>query len=378
MHLFDGHGALVKKVAGGQTTIYIGAHYEKNVTTGVATGYYYAGGRRVAMRQGGVVYYLLTDHLGSTALTVNSSGSKVAELRYKAWGETRYTWGTTPTTYRYTGQRQEEGLGLYQMGARWYDPALSRWLSADTLVPDSNQPQSFNRYSWVRNNPLKFVDPTGHKEDGECGLNDEDCERQPPTIEEFIIQTLQGMVDAINDPARTEPIVIPLEDGTYFVIMPVGADPLQERPEWFEPIAGFFAGAGVFMDFVEVMLAMPGAGAEPGLIDIGLAGATDLFSGDTWVAGKPHPDLPPMFLAGQDVLWTAGVDYVGPLAGGAVGLVVSGNPAGAAVGYNVTDFITSGLSVIYDWDRALGRRTSINAGMSMQGDYYILYYPSGE
>jgi len=68
LHLFGSHGARVKKVAGGVTTIYIGARYEKNVTTGVATGYYYAGGRRVALRQGGVVYYLLTDHLGSTAL----------------------------------------------------------------------------------------------------------------------------------------------------------------------------------------------------------------------------------------------------------------------------------------------------------------------
>jgi len=159
---YDGNGALVKKVVDGVTTIYVGNHYEKNIATGVATSYYYAGGTRVALRQGGVVYYLLTDHLGSTALTVNSSGSKVAELRYKAWGEARYTWGTTPTTYRYTGQRQEESLGLYQMGARWVDPALSRWLSADTLVPEPGEPQGLNRYSYVLGNPLRSVDPTGH------------------------------------------------------------------------------------------------------------------------------------------------------------------------------------------------------------------------
>jgi hypothetical protein len=73
-----------------------------------------------------VVYYLLGDHLGSTALTLNSGGSKVGELRYKAYGETRYTWGTTPTSLRYTGQRQEESLGLYHMGARFYDPYLNR------------------------------------------------------------------------------------------------------------------------------------------------------------------------------------------------------------------------------------------------------------
>ena len=57
-------------------------HYEKNVTTSQVTRYYYTGAHRIAMNQGGVVYRLLTNHLGSTALTFNSSGSKVGELRY--------------------------------------------------------------------------------------------------------------------------------------------------------------------------------------------------------------------------------------------------------------------------------------------------------
>ena len=48
------------------------------------------------------------------------------------------------------------------MGARWVDPALSRWLSADTRVPEAGKPQSLNRYSYVYNNPLKYTDPNGH------------------------------------------------------------------------------------------------------------------------------------------------------------------------------------------------------------------------
>jgi hypothetical protein len=51
--------------------------------------------------------YFLGDHLGSTSLTVNPDGSKIAEMRYTAWGETRYTSGVTPTDYQYTGQRSE-------------------------------------------------------------------------------------------------------------------------------------------------------------------------------------------------------------------------------------------------------------------------------
>jgi len=66
----------------------------------------------------------------------HTGGRGAAELRYKAWGETRYTNGTTPTTYRFTGQREEATIGLYFYNARWYDPALGRFAQPDTIVPD--------------------------------------------------------------------------------------------------------------------------------------------------------------------------------------------------------------------------------------------------
>ena len=70
------------------------------------------------------------------------------------------------TTKRFTGQYHEQALpggeGLAYYNARWYDPALGRFISADTLVPSPSNPQDFNRYSYVRNNPLRFTDPTGH------------------------------------------------------------------------------------------------------------------------------------------------------------------------------------------------------------------------
>jgi len=66
------------------------------------------------------------------------------------------------------------------MGARFYDSALGRWLSTDTIVPDPGSSQSYNRYAYVRNSPLNFVDPTGHMEDGECGPWNEYCEGPSP------------------------------------------------------------------------------------------------------------------------------------------------------------------------------------------------------
>ncbi len=75
--------------------------------------------------------------LGSTSITANNDGTRTGEIRYNPWGTERYTYGTTPTTYHFTGQRLESALGLYYYGARWYDPALGRFISADSIVPIS-------------------------------------------------------------------------------------------------------------------------------------------------------------------------------------------------------------------------------------------------
>ena len=73
----------------------MGNHYE--VSNGVITKYYYAGSQRIAMRENGTLSYLLSDHLGSTSLVTDSAGTLISETKYKAWGETRYSSGTSPT-----------------------------------------------------------------------------------------------------------------------------------------------------------------------------------------------------------------------------------------------------------------------------------------
>jgi RHS repeat-associated protein len=150
----------VKGTVAGVTTTYVGGHYEVQGST--TRKYYYLGAQRVAMLENSTVYYILGDHLGSTSLIVNSTAGLYGENRYKAFGETRYTSGTIPTTFGFTGQRQESGLGLYFYNARWYDPALGRFIQADTIVPSPADPQSWNRYSYALNNPLTYTDPSGH------------------------------------------------------------------------------------------------------------------------------------------------------------------------------------------------------------------------
>ena len=82
--------------------------------------------------------------------------------------------GVTVTDYRFTGQRADGYIKLIDMGARRYDPALGLFISADTIIPDPGNPLDLNRYSYVRFNPLKYVDPSGHDPefpmiDGLCG-----------------------------------------------------------------------------------------------------------------------------------------------------------------------------------------------------------------
>ena len=120
------------------------------------------GGSRVAMRQGDAVHYLHGDHLGSTSLTTDAVGAVVHEARYLPFGEPRWQSGQGVTDFGFTSQRNEAGFGLMDYNARMYSPRLGRFVSPDSIVPDFANPQSLNRLSYVRNNPIAFTDPSGH------------------------------------------------------------------------------------------------------------------------------------------------------------------------------------------------------------------------
>ena len=66
------------------------------------------------------------------------------------------------TDKKFTGQRLDS-TGLYYYGARYYDPAIGRFISADTVVQNPANPQTLNRYAYALNNPLKYIDPSGQE-----------------------------------------------------------------------------------------------------------------------------------------------------------------------------------------------------------------------
>ena len=104
----------------------------------------------------------LRDSPCSSLLVLDSAGNRVTELRYYPYGDTRYITSGQKTNYRFTGQRWDQGHGLYYYGARWYDPLIGRFMQADSIVPQPGNPQALNRYAYAANNPVRYRDPSGH------------------------------------------------------------------------------------------------------------------------------------------------------------------------------------------------------------------------
>jgi RHS repeat-associated protein len=82
----------------------------------------------------------------------------VSKVHYvKPFGGDRFPDEITETTMHYTGQHEEESLGIYFYNARWYDPILGRFLQADSIVPNPWNPASFDRYAYARNSPVRWT-----------------------------------------------------------------------------------------------------------------------------------------------------------------------------------------------------------------------------
>ncbi len=183
---YDADGNRVRVQHGsGAFTYHVGGLLEVDTSTSGGTvtqtrSIYPLGGGVTAIRTnnktGGVwdpdggdqIDYTFADHLGSVATiwTAGDPGTRYLQ-RYYPWGtpRTSYTAGL-PTNHTYTGQIADiEGgsaSGLMYYNARYYNPATGHFTQPDTLIPNPADPQAYNRYQYVRNNPTNNTDPTGH------------------------------------------------------------------------------------------------------------------------------------------------------------------------------------------------------------------------
>jgi RHS repeat-associated protein len=180
---YDADHNRIKQVNGTHTTYYLspridaGNHYEKEIDgAGIEHKHYiYAGARSIAIYtkksdNTGETRYLHADHLGSTDVITDESGAVVERMSFAAFGSRRHAdWDNTTsvlagieTHHGFTGHEHLDEVGIIHMNGRLYDPQLGRFLSPDAQVQYPDQTQSFNRYTYVNNNPLSYTDPSGY------------------------------------------------------------------------------------------------------------------------------------------------------------------------------------------------------------------------
>ena len=160
--VYDGDGGRVKKITWRGTTLFLGQSYEVS-PEGQPTLYVFAGGQRVAAKEAnGSLRIYHTDHLGSANVITDQNGSAVEVTENNPYGSICREEGTVNVAHKFTGQRLDDETGLYFYNARYYDPEIGRFCSADSLIQNPSDPQTLNRYTYAGNNPVLYVDPSGH------------------------------------------------------------------------------------------------------------------------------------------------------------------------------------------------------------------------
>jgi RHS repeat-associated protein len=130
--------------------------------------YIFFGGNRVARRDtnGGTIHYYFSDHLGSHTAIESGDGSTCEhDIDYFPYGAQQQDYCSGPAqNYKFTGKERDSESGLDNFGARYHAFAMGRFVTPDPLHVMKQKlidPQQLNMYAYVRNNPIRFVDPKG-------------------------------------------------------------------------------------------------------------------------------------------------------------------------------------------------------------------------
>jgi RHS repeat-associated protein len=206
------HARFYQNTDGKETYYVAGGLYEEIIESGVTTQRSYVGGVLVHEKTGATeqVRYLHRDHLGSVEAITDELGDRVERLAFAPFGERRMAdWSdgspvSMTMTRGFTGHEHVDTFNLIHMNGRVFDPSIGRFLSADPIVQAPANTQSYNRYSYVFNNPLSFTDPSGYAAD------DDDI----PTVYGSCTQWAPCVSWHGPDGRDTPPTEPPVEDGT--------------------------------------------------------------------------------------------------------------------------------------------------------------------
>jgi len=370
-YAFDGDGKRIKKIdaTGGTLFLYDAAgrlveeiftavpnceqgQRDCKVEGPVTTSYVYAGGRLLSTEKPDGTNYLTADHLGSPRINTDNNGSVIARHDYMPFGEeidgtggrtTGLGYATDSVRKQFTGYERDTETDLDYAQARMFGSGFGRFTSPDPLMASARKarPQTFNRYVYVANNPLNYVDPSGMMgcppENPNCG----------PTTDGFVVTNPCNMAATGCYPidlgtvefSDTPPLI---ETTTATVSSEITARPLEQAPT-----AGFVGPPPVIAPGVPapVTTAPPGAAPVIGRV-VGLLGRSMIASmlapaavilalASTVQAPSPAPATP------TTTTTTTDEDSLRPnsiiVRGGTSAIPPLGTPFSAAFGASVQD-----------------------------------------
>jgi RHS repeat-associated protein len=185
-YTYDGDGKRVQKSSGKLYWYGLSSDplAESDAAGSMTDEYVFLNGKRIARQDsGGILFYYLADHLGTSRVVVQAGQAAACqEADYYPYGGERVITSNCAQPYKFTGKERDTESGLDYLMARYYSSGLGRFASPDEFIggpveawsandplppgplPYANitDPQSLNKYAYVMNNPLRYIDPTGH------------------------------------------------------------------------------------------------------------------------------------------------------------------------------------------------------------------------
>ncbi|MEV6488278.1 RHS repeat-associated core domain-containing protein, partial [Actinoplanes sp. NPDC051633] len=163
--VYDADGGRLLRRDPTGTTLYLPGQEIRVDSGGATTGtrFYAHGGVPVGVRTGAGLSWQVGDQHGTSITTVKAGALGVTRRQFMPFGEVRGgAPGTWPDDKEFVGGTRDASIGLVQLGAREYDPALGRFVSVDPIM-DPDDPQQLNGYAYANNNPPSMSDPDGLK-----------------------------------------------------------------------------------------------------------------------------------------------------------------------------------------------------------------------
>jgi RHS repeat-associated protein len=221
-YFYDGDGKRIKKISATETTIFV-----YNASGQLVAEY----STQIAQVTDAKVSYLTNDHLGSPRITTDQNGQVISRRDFQPFGEeiARVGYGSDSVRQKFTGYEKDEETKLNFAQARYQNAGYGRFTSPDPLMASARRanPQTFNRYTYVTNNPLNLIDPLGLMEcppGATCDENDEEiiyiqsipgcnvdntCSNITPPAASFVGPVTPPTVPPVSPPTIAPPSVPP-------------------------------------------------------------------------------------------------------------------------------------------------------------------------